>query len=106
MTDNGDDVASTAMTTEYYNKIKGWYLYQITTDPGTTGMTNGAWDFNLTVAGGTDNLLGGICDNRSSTLTQKVLAPTIYCVDELLYFDTDDNLVDGGIAVVEILFVR
>jgi hypothetical protein len=107
--DATDNIAATAMSDAIYSKLRGYYLYQITTDPCAAvcvAPDNGAWDVVLTVLGGTDNLLGTMCNDRSSTLTQKVLAPNMFCLDEMVYFSTTGQTANDAVFAVEFVFVK
>jgi len=54
--------------------VRGWYLYNVTTDPGSSAPT-AAYDITLVIAG--EDIAGGLLADRSATATQTVLmAPT------------------------------
>ena len=60
-----------------YN-VQGWYLYDVTTKPGTGGNTpTNGYGITLLVHG--EDIAGGLLASRSSTLTQTVVMapPTI-----------------------------
>jgi len=86
-------------------RIKGWYLLDVRTDPGTTGPTNGAWDLDITDANGwlvSQNLI----DDRSSTATQRVTGgalkyPTIW---NNWSITIGDNAVNNAVATVYLIF--
>jgi hypothetical protein len=107
VTDAGDaNIAPTAMTPAIFAKVAGWYLYQVSPQAAADGFKNNIWDFNLTVLGNaTTNLLGGVCDDLSNTLTKKVIVPDAFAIDEKLYFDTDDND-EVGVVSIDVIFVR
>ncbi len=55
-------------------KVRGFYLYSVTTDPGTSAPTEG-YDITLVVDG--EDIAGGLLADRSATLTETVvIAPT------------------------------
>jgi hypothetical protein len=64
-------VISAAAQPTLMNWIKGFYLYAVETDPGSTGPTNGAWDIAINDIHGMD-ILGGAGANRSSSSTQNI----------------------------------
>ena len=54
--------------------VKGWYLYNITTDPGASAPTA---DYDITLMVDGEDIAGGLLANRSTSATQTVvLAPT------------------------------
>lgn len=54
--------------------VRGWYLYNVTTDPGTNAPTDN-YDITLVVNG--EDIAGGSLVDRSTSATQTVLvAPT------------------------------
>jgi hypothetical protein len=54
--------------------VKGWYLYSITTNPGTAAPTA---DYDITLMVNGEDIAGGLLADRSATATQTVLiAPT------------------------------
>ena len=54
--------------------VRGWYLYNVTTNPGTSAPTDN-YDITLVVDG--EDIAGGLLANRSTSATQSVaLAPT------------------------------
>ncbi|MFA5158712.1 MAG: hypothetical protein WC451_06040 [Patescibacteria group bacterium] len=53
--------------------VKGWYLYSVTTDPGTAPTA----DYDITFLVNGEDIAGSLLLNRSATLTQTVvIAPT------------------------------
>lgn len=86
-------------------KIKGWYLYKVQTDPGATGPTNGAWDFDITDAKG-EVLSRNLVDDRSSTATQTVYFTSGYPqILDTWTLSIGDNAVNSAVVVVYLTFV-
>ena len=55
--------------------VKGWYLYNVTTDPDGTAAPTG--DYDITLLAGGEDISGTLLTDRSATLTQTVaIAPT------------------------------
>jgi len=97
------NVADTAVSAAIAAKIKGWYLYQVTTN--TTDI-NEETDFYLTTETNTStNLLGTTCDDMGATAVKKSLVSEIYSIDETLHFKTVGNDETGSL-IVTIIFVR
>ena len=73
LTCTGDgSIASYTLAPSTYN-VQGWYLYDVTTIPGTSAPTDG---YGITLIVHSEDIAGGLLANRSSTLTQTVaIAP-------------------------------
>lgn len=85
--------------------MKGFYLYAIETNPGSTGPTNGAWDVVVTDAQG----LATTVSDRSSTATQISYAPGsgYYPFEgKAVTIDITDNAVNSASAVVRIWLAK
>ena len=103
--DATNNIASVAMTDTIFSKLRGYFLYQATVDPGAT-LPDANYDIVLTVAGGTTNLLGTDLSALSQTLTLKTVLSSTLAIDELLYFATTDQTVDSALFTVEFLCVK
>jgi hypothetical protein len=62
---------STVTSLNYTDRLKGWYLYKVITNPGTTAPTDN-WDFTITDGDGID-VLGGAGANRHTTTSQSII---------------------------------
>lgn len=86
------------------HNVKGWYLYSIKTDPGSTGPTNGAWDLDITDAQGllvSRNLI----DDRSSTATQEVIFTSGYPMATSTWtISIGDNAVNNASVTIYLTF--
>ena len=55
-------------------RVRGWYLYNITTNPGTSAPTA---SYDITLMVGDEDIAGGLLANRSATVNETVvIAPT------------------------------
>jgi hypothetical protein len=84
--------------------VRGWYLYSVTTDPGTA-PTN-AYDITLVVNG--EDIAGGLLADRSSTATQTVaIAPTTIgytIMDEIMAITFANNTDNPSVIVMTLKF--
>jgi hypothetical protein len=87
------------------NGLKGFYLYKVKTNPGSTGPTNGAWDLDITEADGFQ-VSRNAFDDRSSTATQET-PPTILfpIIENTWTISIGDNAVNDATVVVYLTFV-
>jgi len=101
---------STDMSATTLNKLKGWYLYKIITNPGSTAPTDN-WDFTLSDSDGID-VLGGNGANRHTTTSQMIaplLTTGVYFAQPVLDTWTlaiTGNSVNSAGIVIKAIFVR
>jgi hypothetical protein len=85
--------------------VKGWYLYNITTDPGTSAPT-AAYDITLMVDG--EDVAGGLLADRSTSATQTVqLSPTTlgyHMVDRIMDVTFADETANPSTIVMTLRF--
>lgn len=85
--------------------IKGYYLYAVETNPGTTGPTDDAWDVVITDAQG----LAITVSSLDATDTEMRYAPGggYYPLDgKAITIDITDNAVNSATSVVRIWLVK
>jgi hypothetical protein len=74
LTCTGDGTIAAYTLTPAEWGLKGWFLYSVTTDPGTSAPT-AAYDITLVVNG--EDVAGGLLADRSATATETVvICPT------------------------------
>jgi hypothetical protein len=71
-TSDGSGIAAYSLDPATYG-IRGWYLYNVTTDPDGTSAPTDNYDVTLLTSGGEDITNGTALLNRSSTTTQTAL---------------------------------
>jgi len=85
--------------------VRGWYLYSITTDPGTPAPTDN-YDITLVVAG--EDVAGGLLANRSTSATQTVqISPTTLgyqMMDEVMAITFANNAANPSTVVMKLRF--
>ena len=73
-TSDGSGIATYSFSPATFG-VRGWYLYNVTTDPSGVSAPTDSYDVTYVVGG--EDIAGGLLANRSSTLTQTVaIAPT------------------------------
>lgn len=103
-----DDIALTAAQAA---KLKGAYLYQVITNPGSTAPTDN-WDVSMTNSDGTagnpcvPDILGNQCLNRDTTNTEVCYPINYYYVDGILTASIDGNSTNSATLSIKVLFVR
>jgi hypothetical protein len=101
---------STAISAANANNLKGWYLYKLITNPGSTAPTDN-WDFTLSDGDGID-VLGGAGANRHTTTSQMIaplLTTGVYFAQPVLDAWTlaiTGNSVNSAVIVIQAIFVR
>lgn len=101
---------STAMSAATLSKLKGWYLYKVITNPGSTAPTDN-WDFTLSDTDGID-VLGGNGANRHTTTSQMIaplLTTGVYFAQPVLNAWTlaiTGNSNNSAGIVIQCVFVR
>jgi len=70
LTCTGDGTIAAFTLTPAEWGLKGWYLYSVTTNPGTSAPT-AAYDITLVVNG--EDVAGGLLADRSATATETVI---------------------------------
>lgn len=113
-TATADSAAATfptaAMSSATLSQLKGWYLYKIITNPGSTAPTDN-WDFTLSDSDGID-VLGGNGANRHTTTSQMIaplLTTGVYFAQPVLDTWTlaiTGNSVNSAGIVIKAVFVR
>lgn len=85
--------------------VRGWYLYNVTTDPGTPAPT-AAYDITLVVNG--EDIAGSKLIDRSSTATETVaIAPTTpgyHMMDSAMVITFANETDAGAIIVIKFRF--
>ncbi len=71
-TSDGSGIEAYSLDPDTYG-IRGWYLYNVTTDPDGTNAPTNNYDVTLLTSGGEDITNGTALLNRSSTVTQTAL---------------------------------
>lgn len=94
----------------HLDKLVGFYLYKLVTNPGTTAPTDN-WDFTITDADGLDVLGGSGADRHTTTST--MLAPklnsTTYFAQPALgpwTLNITGNTTNSAIIVIKTIFVK
>lgn len=111
-TGDGADGAypATAMSSTTLDKLRGWYLYKIITNPGSPAPTDN-WDFTLSDTDGID-VLGGNGANRHTTtsqMTAPLLTTGVYFAQPVLNTWTlaiTGNSTNSAAIVIQAVFVR
>jgi hypothetical protein len=89
-------------------RVRGWYLYSVTTDPSGVSVPTDQYDVTLVTAG--EDIAGGLLANRSSTLTQTVAIPppTLFwhMVDGTIVVTFANITANPGIVVMTLRFTR
>jgi len=102
---------STAITAAHVDKLSGFYLYQIETDPGSTAPTAN-YDITLTDSTSFD-ILGGRGNNKSATLTEAAIPanstgsfyPVIMAAETYTLAITGNTAPSSG-GVIRLYFVK
>lgn len=100
-------VTDTAISSAYMTRLRGYYLYSIETDPGSTAPT-ADYDVTLVDSNGLDACQSqGL--NRSAGTTQIAVctAGPYYVVrNSVLTLNVDNNSVDSAIMTIIFTFVK
>jgi len=84
--------------------VRGWYLYSVTTDPGTAPTA----DYDITLVVNGEDIAGTLLTDRSATLTQTVaIAPTTlgyHMADEAMAITFADNTANPSVIVLTLKF--
>lgn len=103
-------ITAEAINAENYDKIKGWYLFAVEGDPGTTAPTDN-WDAPIVNSMGS-NVAGNAAMNFDATTSEsRGLLDTagnawFYPVTDTLTVTPAGNSEVGAIVRVRLLFVR
>lgn len=85
--------------------VRGWFLFNVSTDPGTSAPTD-QYDITLLVDG--EDIAGGLLLNRSATATQTVMiAPTTigpYMVDQPIVITFANETAESSTIVMKLRF--
>jgi len=84
--------------------VRGWYLYSVTTDPGTAPTA----DYDITLLVNGEDIAGSLLIDRSATLTQTVaIAPTtlgFHLADEAIAITFANNTANPSVIVLTLKF--
>jgi hypothetical protein len=84
--------------------VKGWFLYNITTDPDGTSAPTNLYDITLLATG--EDIAGGLLIDRSATLRQTVtIAPTTlgyHMIDGIIVFTFANITSNPGIFTLRL----
>jgi hypothetical protein len=84
--------------------VRGWYLYSVTTDPGTAPTA----DYDITLLVNGEDIAGGLLNNRSATATETVLiSPTTAgfpILDEAIAITFAANTASPSVIVLTLKF--
>lgn len=87
--------------------VRGWYLYNITTNPGTNAPT-AAYDLTCMVDG--EDVCGGVLADRSSSATETVLISPLtqgyHMMDQTLALTTANNTANPSTVVIKARFTN
>jgi hypothetical protein len=87
--------------------VKGWFLYTVTTDPGSSAPTD-LYDITLVVNG--EDVAGGLLADRSTSATQTRIMtyPTIGypIMNETMAITFADNTANPSTIVLKLNFVE
>lgn len=101
-TSDGSGIAAYTFAPSTYGVTKGWYWYNITTDPDGTSAPTDSYDITALVTG--EDVAGGLLADRSSTLRQTVsiAPPTLnyYMVDGSIVFTFANITSNPGVFVM------
>jgi len=85
--------------------VRGWYLYNVTTNPGTSSPT-AAYDITLVSDG--EDVAGGLLADRSATATETVaISPTTkgyHLADKIIAITFADNSANPSTIVMTLRF--
>ena len=70
LTCTGDGTIAAYTLTPAEWGLKGWFLYSVTTDPGTSAPTA---DYDITLVVNGEDVSGGLLEDRSATATETVV---------------------------------
>lgn len=99
-----------AFSTTTLAYVKGYFLYQVITDPGSTAPTDN-WDYTITDANGVD-VLGGTGANRHTTTTQMnfpLITTGVYYTPPVVdtwTVNISGNSVASATLVIKMIFIR
>ena len=86
--------------------VRGWYLYSVTTDPGTAPTA----DYDITLLVNGEDIAGGLLGDRSATATQTVaIAPTTLgypILDEAIAITFANNSANPSVIVLTLKFTN
>ena len=84
--------------------VRGWYLYSVTTDPGTAPTA----DYDITLVVNGEDIAGGLLGDRSATATQTVaIAPDTlgyHILDEAIAITFANNSANPSVIVLTLKF--
>jgi hypothetical protein len=84
--------------------VRGWYLYSVTTDPGTAPTA----DYDITLVVNGEDIAGGLLNNRSASATETVaIAPTTIgfpIMDDVIAITFANNTANPSVIVMTLKF--
>ena len=87
-----------------YFGVRGWYLYSVTTDPGTAPTA----DYDITLLVNGEDIAGSLLTDRSASATETVaIAPTTkgyHMLDEAIAITFADNSANPSVIVLTLKF--
>jgi hypothetical protein len=85
--------------------VRGWYLYNVTTNPGTSAPTD---NYDITLVSDGEDIAGGSLANRSTSVTQTVqLSPATlgyHMADEIMAVTIANNTANPSTIVLTFRF--
>lgn len=98
-------VPDTTMTAAIFDRVKGMYLYQVITNPGSTAPSDN-WDAVVLNGDSVADVLGSQCLNRDTSSSETCFPLNYYLVDAPLTVAISGNSVNSATGTVKIFFVK
>lgn len=95
---------ATALSSSNLQKLTGWFLMAVKTNPGATAPTDN-WDFTITDGNAID-MLEGAGANRHTTTSQLVNAAHYLPVTDTWTLNITGNSVNSAIIALQAVFAR